>query len=189
MIFLTVRIVLPQFPSNSNEQQLTFTQREGISHQLDRIEERVESLTEEKENGQKLSCILDVCKKKKNRLAETRQKDPFTSQSTMMKYRQKRIRKITSPLIYKHSRQIMLKIFPKRQNTKKKEKSDQSLGNQAQTNIQLRIPLRSQHHSYISCSSTAGKPEDFTLSRHLTAHPTSHRCHFCTTTSICTTTD
>lgn len=42
-------MVLPQFPSNSNEQQLTSTQTKGISHQLDEIEERV---TEETENRQ-----------------------------------------------------------------------------------------------------------------------------------------
>ena len=69
--------------------------------------------------------------KKKNRLAEARLKDLSTSQSTMMQYGQKRITEISSPLLYKHSRQIVLEILSKRPNTKKKEKSDASLGNQA----------------------------------------------------------
>jgi len=60
--------------------------------------------------------------KKKNRLAEARQKDVSTSQSMMLQYRQnKKKTGETSPLPYKYSRQIMLKILSKRQNTMKKE--------------------------------------------------------------------
>lgn len=54
-------------------------------------------------------------------LAEVRQRDRFTSLFMLAQYRQKRIREISSPLLYKHSRQILLKLLSERQDMKRKE--------------------------------------------------------------------
>lgn len=131
--------------------------------------------------------------KKKNRVAEARQKDHSLQWCSTGK---KGLEKFLLPSSTNTVGKSCLKLFSKRQNTKKKEvifKEDESLCNQAQINIQLRIPSRSQwrwsHRSSTSCSSTAGKAEGFTPCRHLTAHPTSHCCCLCTTTSIRMATD